>query len=223
MLKTLRMIFYYEILLLWRRAHEWLYPIAFFIIVISLLPFAFSPDPVILRTLVPGGIWIAALFSCMLSVETIFQTEKEEGTLQQWLLSSIPLPLILLTKIAAQWLCTLLPLILLTPCIALLMQLPADAAFILMLSLLLGTPILLLLGTLGAALTAGFRQQGVMISLIILPLSSPVLIFGVNMVLQSEAGFSAAGPLSLLAGICLLSLLAVPFAAAEAIKIGEDD
>lgn len=223
MLKALQQIFYFEILLLWRRAHEWLYPIVFFLIVISLLPFAYSPDPAVLRTLVPGGIWIAALFACMLSVETIFQTEKEEGTLQQWLLSSVPLPILLLTKIAVQWLCTMLPLILLTPFIALLMQLPAHAALILMLSLLVGTPILLLLGALGAALTAGFRQQGVMISLIILPLTIPVLIFGVNMVLQAEAGFSASGPLSLLAGICLLSLLAVPFAAAEAIKIGEDD
>ncbi len=223
MLKTLRAIFYFEILLLWRRLHEWLYPIAFFLIVISLLPFAFSPDPAILRTLVPGGIWIAALFACMLSIETIFQTEKEEGTLQQWLLSSVPLPFILLAKISAQWLFTLLPLILLTPCIALLLQLSNHSALILMMSLLLGTPILLLLGTLGAALTAGFRQQGVMISLIILPLSSPVLIFGVNLVLQAEAGFSAVGPLSLLAGICLLSLLGIPLAAAEAIRIGEDD
>jgi heme exporter protein B len=223
MLKTLGMIFYFEMILLWRRANEWLYPIAFFVIVITLLPFAFSPDPAILRTLVPGGIWIAALFACMLSVETIFQTEQEEGTLQQWVLSSVPLPLIILAKIAAQWLCGMLPLILLTPCIALLLQLPTDATWILTLSLLLGTPILLLLGALGAALTTGLRQQGVILSLLILPLASPVLIFGVNMVLQSEAGFSAAGPLSLLAGIFVLCLLGIPFAAAEAIRIGEDD
>ncbi len=223
MLITLRQFFYYEMILLLRRKEEWLYPLAFFVIVITLLPFAFSPDPDILRTLIPGGIWIAALFACMLSMQTIFQAEKEEGSLQQWLLSEVPLAAMVAVKIAAQWLCTMLPLILLTPTIGYLLQLPANEIYILTLSLLLGTPVLTLLGSLGAALTAGFRQQGVMLCLLILPLSAPILIFGVNLVLQASAGFSPAGPLALLAAILIFSLLGIPLAAAEALRIGEDD
>lgn len=223
MLTSLRTIFYTELLLLARRREEWLYPIAFFVIVISMLPFAFSPDPEILRTLVPGGIWIAALFACMLSMETIFKTEKEEGTLQQWIIGSIPVPFLVLAKISAQWFCTMLPLILLTPLICWLLQLPHDAIIVLTASLFFGTPVLTLLASFGAALTSGLRQQGVMLNLLILPLAAPILIFGVNMVLQTSAGFSARGPLMLLAGICLLSLFCLPFATAEALKLGEDD
>lgn len=223
MLTTIKKIFYIELLLLVRRRQEWLYPIAFFVIVISLLPFAFSPDPDVLRTLLPGGIWIASLFACMLSMETIFQTEKEEGTLQQWILGSVPLPLIVLAKISAQWICTMLPLIILTPFISWLLQLPADSIIILTSSLLVGTPVLTLLASFGAALTSGLRQQGVMLSLLILPLSAPILIFGVNMVLQTSAGFSVQGPLMLMTGICILSVVSLPLAAALALKLGEDD
>jgi heme exporter protein B len=223
MLTTLRQFFYYEMLLLLRRKEEWLYPLAFFLIVITLLPFAFSPDPEILRTLIPGGIWIAALFACMLSMQTIFQAEKEEGSLQQWLFCQVPLAAMVTVKIAAQWFCTMLPLICLTPLIGYLLQLSAYEIYVLTLSLLLGTPVLTLLGSLGAALTSGFRQQGVMLCLLILPLAAPILIFGVNLVLQAAAGFSPAGPLALLAAILILSLLGIPLAAAEALRIGEDD
>tara|TARA_R110000868_G_scaffold236052_9_gene490010 strand:+ start:1437 stop:2108 length:672 start_codon:yes stop_codon:yes gene_type:complete len=223
MLRTLRLVFYFELLLLWRRSHEWLYPIAFFLIVISLFPFAFSPDPAVLKTLIPGGIWIAALFASILSVETLFHAEIEEGSLEQWLLSPMPLPFLMLAKLAAHWLCTALPLILLTPFIGWLLQLPTQATFVLTASLLLGTPILALLGSFGVALTSGFRQQGVMIGLLILPLSAPVLIFGVNMVLQSEAGFSVTGPLMLLGGLTALSIVGIPIATAAALRVGLDD
>lgn len=223
MLKTLWTVFYFELLLLWRRSQEWLYPVAFFVIVISLFPFAFSPDPLLLQTMIPGGVWIAALFASILSVETIFHADMEEGSLEQWMLSSVPLPFLTLAKLAAHWLATALPLILLTPFIGWLFQLPADATFILAASLLLGTPILTLLGALGVALTIGMRQQGVMMSLLILPLAAPVLIFGVNMVLQSQAGFSASGPLALLAGLLMIAIVGIPFAAAAALKIGLDD
>lgn len=223
MLKTLRTVFYYELLLLWRRAQEWLYPIAFFVIVVSLFPFAFSPDPVLLQTLIPGGIWIAALFASILSIETLFHADMEEGYLEQWLLSPVPLPFLTLTKLCAHWITTMLPLILLTPLLGWLFQLSNDAIFILTISLLLGTPILTLLGSFGVALTLGLRQQGVMMSLLILPLSAPVIIFGVNMVLQTQAGFSVAGPMALLAGLFMLAVVGVPFAAAAALKIGVDD
>lgn len=223
MLKTLSTLFYFELLLLWRRPQEWLYPIAFFVMVISLFPFAFSPDPTILQTLFPGAIWIAALFASLLSAESIFLAEIEEGSLEQWLLSPLPLTLLTLVKLFAHWLCAALPLILLTPLIGMLLQLSPHAILVLTTSLLLGTPILTLLCSFGVALTAGFRQQGVMLSLLILPLASPVLIFGVNMVLQSEAGFSAAGPLLLLGGLLVLALIGIPFATAAALRVGLDD
>ncbi len=223
MLKTLRMVFYFELLLLWRRSHEWLYPLAFFVIVISLFPFAFSPDPEILKTLIPGGIWIAALFASILSVETIFHADMEEGSMEQWLLSPTPLAFLTLAKLAAHWVTTAVPLILLTPLLGWLFQLPMQSTLILAASLLLGTPILTLLGSFGVALTLGLRQQGVMLALLILPLSAPVLIFGVNMVLQSQAGFSAAGPLLLLAAILMISIIGIPFATASALRIGFDD
>lgn len=223
MLKTLAMIFRFELLLLWRRAQEWLYPLAFFIIVICLFPFAFSPDQQTLKTLMPGGIWIAALFANILSIETIFQADMEEGVIEQWLLSPIPLPFLTLAKLSAHWIVTATPLILLTPLIGWLLQIPPTAIMILTASLLLGTPILTLLGSFGVALTLGFRQQGVMISLLILPLSLPVLIFGVNMVLQAEAGFSASGPLLMLGGLLVLCLMGIPVAAAAALRVGLDD
>jgi heme exporter protein B len=223
MLKTLTTVFYFEILLLWRRSQEWLYPIAFFVIVISLFPFAFSPDPALLKMLIPGGVWIAALFASLLSIETIFHADLEEGSLEQWMLSSVPLAFLTLAKLAAHWITTALPLIILTPFIGWMFQLPAHATMILTASLLLGTPILTLLGSFGVALTLGLRQQGVMMSLLILPLSAPVLIFGVNMVLQAEAGFSAAGPLALMAGLLVIALIGIPFAAAAALRVGLDD
>lgn len=223
MLKTLRTVFYFELLFLWRRSQEWLYPVAFFIIVISLFPFAISPDPLLLKSFVPGGVWIAAMFASILSIEAIFHADMEEGSLEQWLFSSVPLPFLTLAKLTAHWLTTALPLVILTPFIGWLFQLPSQSILILAASLLFGTPILILLGSLGVALTIGMRQQGVMMSLLILPLSAPVLIFGANMVLQSQAGFSAAGPLALLAGLSLFAVISIPFATAAALKIGLDD
>lgn len=223
MLSGLRAALYFELLLVWRRAQEWLYPLTFFLMVISLFPFAFSPDPLLLQTLIPGGIWIAALFANLLAITTVFQTEHEEGYLEQWLFSPLPLPFLVFAKLLAYWLTTMLPLIVLTPLIGWLFHLSNHAIIVLMFSLLLGTPMLTLLGSLGAALTLGLRQQGVVLSLLILPLASPILIFGVNVVLQAAAGFEISGPLFLLAGLMMLGLTAVPFAIAAALRTGLDD
>lgn len=223
MFKTLWTVFYFELLLLWRRSQEWLYPIAFFLIVICMLPFAFSPDPAVLRQLIPGGIWLAALFASILSVETVFQADLEEGSLEQWALSPTPLAFLMLGKLTAHWISTALPLIILTPFIGWLFQLPPNAIATLCMSLFFGTPILLLLGSFGVALTLGLRQQGVMMSLLILPLSAPVLIFGVNMVLQAQAGFAVSGPLALLAGLYVIAIIALPVATAAALRVSLDD
>lgn len=223
MLKALAYLFYLELLLHLRRPQEWLYPLTFFLITMSLFPLAFTPDAFFLQKYFPGCIWIAALLASLLSSEYIFLTDIEEGFLEQLILSGLPLPLLVLTKVYVQWLLTQLPLIILTPLLGLLFHVSFAAITILCITLFLGTPILTLIGSLGVALTLGLHQQGVLLSLIIFPLLTPVLIFGVNIVVQSEAGFTVLGPLAFLAGLTLLAIHLVPWAMAEALRISLDD
>lgn len=223
MLKAFWFVFYTECLLLLRRSQEWLYPLGFFIIVISLFPLAFSPDPAFLQKYIPGCIWIAALLASLLSIENVFYTDMEDGYLEQQILSTMPLTLLVFAKLCAQWLITELPLIFLTPLLGWIFNLPAHATLSLCLGLLLGTPILTLIGSLAVALTLGLRQQGVMLGLLMFPLITPVLIFGVNIVQQSQAGFSVSGPFAFLAGLCVLAMTLLPFAIAAALKVSVDD
>jgi heme exporter protein B len=223
MLKAALSVFYTELLLLLRRSHEWLYSLGFFIIVINLFPLAVTPDPILLQKIMPGCIWIAALLASLLSLQPLFSTDLEDGNLEQWLLSQVPLTLLMFAKLSAQWLVTELPLILLTPLLGNLFHLSEMAVFALCCSLLLGTPILLLIGSLGVALTLGLRQQGVLLSLLILPLVVPVLIFGVITVQQAQAGLSVAGPLAFLAGLSLLTITLLPWAIAATLRISLDD
>lgn len=223
MLKTLRLIFYFEWILLLRRSQEWLYPLGFFIIIITLFPLAFTPDPAFLQKYVPGCVWIAALLASLLSVEHIFAADLEEAYLEQMLFSQIPLSLLLLTKLTAQWLVTQLPLILLTPLLGILFHLPFTTIWTLCIGLVLGTPILMLIGSLGTALTLGLRQQGILLGVLILPLVIPILIFGVSIVQQSQAGLSTNGPLAFLAGIFFLSVTLLPLAIGTTIKISMDN
>ncbi len=216
-------IFYLELLLLLRRSQEWLYPLAFFLIVITLFPLALSPDPLFLQKYIAGGIWIAALFASFLSVAALFDADKKEGHLEQMLLGQTPLPLLILTKLTAQWLVTQLPLIILTPLLGLLFHLSSSVIFALTLSLLLGTPILTCIGSLGVALTLGLRQQGVLLGLLILPLVMPILIFAVTMVQQSQVQLAISGPLAFLAGLSILVITFVPWVIAAALRIGMDD
>lgn len=223
MLKTAWFVFCVEFTLLFRRSQEWLYPVAFFVIVTSLFPFAFTPDPLFLQTYMPGCIWIAALFASLLSIGNIFFTDLEDGGIEQLLLSHPPLTLILFAKLGAQWVATQLPLILLTPLLGGLFHLPIDTIFILCLSLLIGTPILTLVGSLCVTLTLGLRQQGVLLSLLVLPLVTPVLIFAVSLVQQTQTGFAIAGPLAFLAGLLILALTFLPWAIAATLRVGLDD
>jgi len=220
MLSTVKFIFVTEILLLFRRSQEWLYPLGFFLIVICLFPLAFTPDPEVLKKLIPGGIWIAALLASLLSIANIFSVDAEEGYLEQLILSDIPLPLIMLIKTSAQWLVTQLPLILITPLIGILFQLSFFTILSLCIGLLLATPILVLMGTLCVALTLGLRQQGVMLGLLLFPLIIPVLIFGVSLVQQSAAGLSITGPIAFLSGLCIFAITILPFVIAETVRAG---
>lgn len=223
MLNSLRYLFYTECLLLLRHSREWVYPLSFFVLTICLFPLAFSPDPAFLQRWLPGCVWIAALFASLQTLQQVFASDFEDSHLNQWLFTPIPLSMIVFTKIAAHWLVTILPLILITPILTCLFGLSLGVSCALALSLLLGTPIVTLIGSLAIALTFGLRQKGMLIGLLMLPLVTPVLIFGVAIVHQVQAGFSISGPLSFLTGCCLLAILCIPSAIAAAIRIGIDD
>ncbi len=215
--------FYTELLLLRRRSQTWLYPLCFFTLVICLFPLAFTPDPVFLQKYIPGCIWIAALFAGLLSVENIFFTDMEDGYLEQLLLSDMPLSIAILMKMTAQWLVAQLPLVILTLLLGLVFTLPLSVVLALCASLLVGTPTLLMVSALAAALSIGLRQQGTMLGLLVLPLITPVLIFGVNIAQQAQAGFSIAAPLAFLAAISLLAITLLPWAIASALRVGVDE
>ncbi len=223
MLKAIRYLFYTELILRLRRSQEWLYPLIFFVIMISLFPLALQPDAAFLQKFIPGLIWLAALLASLLSIESVFFTDTEEGHLEQLLLSSIPLPLLLFTKLLAQWLVTEGPLILLLPFLAVIFHLSTATLCALMLSLLLGTPLLTFIASLGVALTLGLRHHSALLNLLILPLATPVLIFGVTLVEQATVGLPISGPLAFLAGLSLLAMSLLPIAIAATLRISLDD
>lgn len=223
MLKAITYLFYSELLLLWRHSYEWLYPLGFFVIVVTLFPLALTPDPLFLQKCFPGVVWIAALFASLLSVENIFLSELEDGNLEQLLLSQLPLSLILLIKLGAHWLASEVPLILLTPLLSIFFHLSSITVLALFFSLLLGTPILTCIGCFGVALTLGLRQPGIFLGLLILPLSIPVLIIGVMIVQQAQSGLDTNGALAFLASLTLLALTFLPWTIATTLKISLDN
>lgn len=203
-----------------RRRGELLNPLLFFVLVASLFPLGVGPGPTILATIAPGVIWVAALLATLLSMERLFRSDFEDGALEQLLLSPYPLPLLVLAKVLAHWLVTGLPLLLVSPLLGLLLHLPAEAVRTLPLALLLGTPVLSLVGAIGVALTVGLRRGGVLLTLLVLPLYVPVLIFGTAAVAAAAAGLPVSGQLALLGALLALALSLAPFAAAAALRIG---
>lgn len=191
----------------------------FFIIVVSLFPLGIGPEPVLLRKIAPGILWVAALLSTMLSLNRLFATDHADGTLEQLVLSPSPLGLLVAGKIAAHWLTSGLPLVLLAPVLGLQFDLDASALWILIGALLLGTPLLSLIGSIGAALTLGVRGGGVLLSLLVLPLYIPALIFGAGAVEAHVSGLGAEGHLSLLAALLALAAFFAPWATTAALRI----
>lgn len=220
MLKTAWFVLYTELLLLLRRSQEWLYPVGFFVMMVSLFPIAFSPDPVFLQKYLPGCVWIAALLSSLLSIQTLFLADMEEGFLEQIILSPLPLSLFLVSKLTAHWIATSLPLILLTPILGILFHVNLYIIALLVLSLLVGTPILILLGAFSVSLTLELRQQGILLGILMLPLVIPVLIFGVNIAQLAQAQLSVTGPILFLCGLCVLAITTLPLIIASTIKLG---
>jgi heme exporter protein B len=212
-------IFKRDLLIAFRRRSEIIHPIIFFVMVISLFPLAIGDDKVLLQKIAPAIIWVTALLATMLSLDNLFRSDFEDGSLEQMTLLKTPLSMLVTAKIMAHWVITGLPLILITPLLAVLLYMPSELISMLLLTLLLGTPTLSLIGAVGIALTVGLRQGGVILSLLILPLYIPVLIFATLALQNVEQGFSAEAQLAMMLAILVLAITLSPFAIAAALKV----
>ncbi len=219
MMQTLRYIVSRDVLLAMRRRADVATTLFFFVIVASLFPLGVGPDPKLLRAMAPGILWVAALLASMLSLGRLFAADYADGSLEQLVLAPDPLAVVVIGKVMAHWLVSGLPLVLISPVIALQFDLQAEAIATLLLALLLGTPLLSLIGAIGAALTVGVRGGGVLVSLLVLPLYVPVLIFGAGAVDASAGGMDAGGHLSILGALLLLGMALAPWATSAALRI----
>jgi heme exporter protein B len=205
-----------------RRRIDSLLPVVFFLVAVSLFPLGVGPEPQTLRQIAPGIVWVCALLATMLSVNTLYAGDLADGSLEQMLRAPASAVAVALAKASAHWLVAGLPLIVAAPVIGLLFDMSGPALATLVLGLLLGTPILSLLGGLGAALTLGLRSGGLLLILIVLPLATPALIFGSGAVDAVESGLSAAGHHSLLAALLIATLVGAPAATAAALRISTE-
>jgi heme exporter protein B len=219
MLNALLLVIRRDLLLAVRRRTDVLSTLVFFIIVCTLFPLGVGPEPELLRTLGPGVLWVAALLASTLALNRLFGLDHADGTLEQLLLSPEPLVLIVAGKVVAHWLISGLPLVLLTPLLALQFGLDGPATASLTLSLLIGTPALSLVGAIGAALTLDVRGGGVLVALLVLPLYAPVLIFGAGAAVAEAGGSTAEANLLLLGGLLAAAAALAPWATASALRI----
>jgi len=208
-----------DILLAYRKRGELVNPLVFFLIVATLFPLGISPNPEFLAQIAPGVVWVAALLATLLSMDSLFRSDYDDGSLEQMLLSPHPLSLLVLAKVTGHWLMTGLPLAIMSPLLGLMLYLPESGYWALVISLLLGTPVLILIGAIGAGLTVGLRKGGVLLSLLVLPLFIPVLIFGAGTVLAGVNGLPIGGYLALLGAMLALALALAPLAISAAIRI----
>ena len=217
-----RAVYLRDLLVVFRRPGDATTPAIFFVLVVTLFPLALSPKPEFLRAIAPGVLWIAALLSTLLSLNALFRADLEDGTLEQLLVLPLPLSWIVLAKTAAHWTSTSLPIVVMAPVLAITYHLPADAVVMLTVTLLLGTPTLSLLGSIGAALTAGLRQSGALLALLVAPLMLPVLMVGARATDFAVLGMDSTALLYLLGAMLLLALALVPVASALALRISVD-
>jgi heme exporter protein B len=218
-----RLVFTRDLTLAWRRWDEVAQPLIFYVVVTTMFPLATTPDMSQLRLISSGVVWVAALLSSLLALESLFRADVEDGTMEQWVLSGQPLGWLLLAKVAAHWVLTGLPLVIMSPIVGTGLGLPTSAWGILMVSLLLGTGTLSVLGGIGAALTVGVRRGSVLLSLLVLPLAMPLLIFGARAVGMQMDGDSPLGALQLLAAIFFMALSLGPIAMSAAIRISVEN
>ena len=219
LLRAFTLLLKRDLTLAMRYRAEMINPLLFFVLVTSLFPLGIGADPKLLQAVGPGVIWVAALLAALLSLEGIFRSDFEDGTLEQFLLSSHPVSVLVLAKVLAHWLITGLPLLVVSPLLGVLLGLPGDAIMILLVTLALGTPVLSLIGAVGVALTVGLRKGGMILSLLVLPLYVPLLIFAANAVDTAAAGLPVTAHLSLISALLVLSLSLSPLATAAALRI----
>ncbi len=208
-----------EVSLAMKQKSDVLTPLFFFVVVASLFPLGIGPEAALLLRMAPGVLWVSALLAAMLSLQRLFATDYADGSLEQMVLSPTPLGLLVAAKALSHFLLSGLPLVLMAPVLGIQYGMDERALGVLMLSLLLGTPTLSLVGSIGAALTLGVRGAGVLVSLLILPLYIPVLIFGAGAVEADAAGLGAGGHLSILAALLALSAFFAPLATTAALRI----
>ncbi|MGR4069852.1 heme exporter protein CcmB [Billgrantia sp. C5P2] len=208
-----------DLVLLLRRRSEVLNPLVFFAIVITLFPIGISPDPALLAAIAPGLLWVAALLAALLSLDSLFRADYDDGSLEQLLLTPQPLAMLALAKVAVHWLLTGLPLALMAPLLGVMLALPAGSYLVLAVSLALGSASLSLIGAIGAALTVGLSRGGVLLSLLVLPLYIPVLIFGAGAVQAAIFGDGVLAHLAILGALLALALILAPLAIAASLRI----
>ena len=222
MIPILRAVIRRDLLLAWRRRSDVATAVLFFVIVVSVFPLGIGPEPNLLRAIAPGVIWVAALLACMLSLTRMFAADHADGTLDQMLLGAAPLGMIVIARVFAHWLISGLPLVVLSPVLALQFDLDQSLLGVLALSLLLGTPVLSLVGAIGAGLTLGLRGGGMLLALLVLPLYVPVLIIGAGALDAAAAGQGATAHFLLLAGLLVLAGAFTPWAIAAALRISAE-
>ncbi len=208
-----------DLRLVWRRRGDASQPLLFALMVVALFPLAVGSDPAQLARIAPGVLWVAVLLAGLLTLDALYRSDVEDGSLEQMLLAPVPLAWLLAVRVAVHWATTALPLVLATPLLAELMYLPRELLPVLLVSLALGTPLLSLLGAVVAALTVGIRRSGMLLALLALPLFLPVLVFGAGSVMAAAQGLPWTGALLLLGAGLALALVLAPLAAAAAIRI----
>jgi len=219
MLKAFYYLLMRDLRLAFRSRHELANPIIFFVLVVSLFPLAVTPTAEALQKMAPGVIWVSALLAVLLSLDRLFKQDYEDGSLDQLMLSPNPLMILVLAKVCAHWLLTGLPLVLIAPLLGMFLAMPSASIPTLIVSLLLGTPVLSLVGAIGVSLTVAVNRGGVLLSLIVLPLYIPVLIFGASAVDVAMDGLSVKGQLLFLGAVLALALSLAPLATAAALRI----
>ena len=215
---TIMAIIRRDLSLVMRQGSDAFVVLIFFIVTVTLFPLGVSPDPLILQNLASGIVWVGALLAAMLSLDRLFQTDYDDGSLELLVLSPYPLEIVVLCKCFVHWLTTGLPIMVISPVLALMLNIKTGAFLYLITSMALGTPIISLLGAVGAALVLGSRRSGVLIALLIIPLTIPILLFGVGAIQAAAEGYSASSPLMFLGALLLFSIALCPWVIASSLR-----
>lgn len=219
MLGTMSSIIRRELLIAFRRQADIFNPLWFFIIVITLFPLSIGPEPNLLARIAAGIVWVAALLSALLSLERLFRDDFQDGALEQMMLMPVPLPVVVISKVIAHWLLTGLPLILISPLLSILLSLDFNTWLGVLLTLLVGTPTLSFIGAIGVALTVGLQKGGVLLSLLVLPLYIPILIFATSAIDAASLGMAYNGQLAILGAMLMGAITLTPFAISAALRV----